>query len=53
MLRLLIFLSLDAFFIYALIKVWSELGGYIFLMLGIVAYLTWEVIRTIKYALEK
>lgn len=53
MLRLLLFLILDGFFIYVLATAWNELGGYLYLILGIVAWLTWEVIRTIKYGLEK
>jgi hypothetical protein len=44
---------LDATFIFILIKAWGELGGYLYLILGIIAWLTWEVIRTIKYGLEK
>lgn len=52
MLRIIISLLWDAFLIYVLIKFGSELGGYIFLILGFIAFFTWELIRTIKYFFE-
>lgn len=48
MFRLLVFLALDAFFTYTLVAFGGEAGGYVFLLIAIVAWLTWEVVRAIK-----
>ena len=53
MLRLIIFLVLDGLFINILVTEWNGLEGYLYLLLGIVAYFTWEVIRTIKHIFGK
>ena len=53
MFRLLVFLGFDVMFIYILYAYWSEMSaGNILLCLAFAAFFTWEVIRTIKYALE-
>ena len=49
MLKILIWALCDAFFIFATIKFAGELGGYIFLLLAIVAFFTWELISSIKF----
>lgn len=46
--RVLVFLALDAFFVYTLVAFGGEAGGYLFLLLAIVVWLTWEVVRAIK-----
>lgn len=46
--RVLVLLALDAFFAYGLIAFGDEAGGYLFLLLAIVAWLTWELVRAIK-----
>ena len=50
--RVLFFLLFDAFFVFALAAYWSEMGNYIFLFLGIVAFFTWELINAIKGLLK-
>ena len=52
MLKILIWLLFDSFFIFALVKFHSELGGYFFLILAAVAFFTWELVRSIKQLLE-
>lgn len=48
MLKVLFWLLLDAFFIYALALYWGELGGYIFLYIVPIAFFTWELINSIR-----
>ena len=53
MLRIIISLLFDGLFIKILISEWDGLGGYKFLILAIVAFFTWELIRAVKYILNK
>lgn len=53
MLKVILWLIADIFFIYCLIAFYSELGGYIILLLAIIAFFTWDLIRTIKHGLGK
>lgn len=53
MFRVLYFLLLDGVFIASLIAYYDELGGYIFLWLAIVIWLTWELIRAFKDWISK
>jgi hypothetical protein len=46
--KIIVLLALDAFLLYGLISFGDEAGGYIFLLLAIVAWLTWELVRAIK-----
>ena len=48
----LFFLLFDAFFIFAIAAYWSELGGYIFLLLAFVAFFTWQLIQSLKQLSE-
>lgn len=48
MFKVLCFFLLDAFLIYTIVAFGDEAGGYLFLILACVAYLTWELIRAIK-----
>lgn len=45
MLKVLYWLLLDAFFIFALISFGDEAGGYLFLILAFIAFFTWELVR--------
>ena len=48
MFKLIFWLFMDALFGYILISTWGELGSYKGLILAIVAWFTWEVIRAFK-----
>lgn len=48
MLRILYFLLLDGFFIYALIAFGSEMRWYIIIHILAVVFFTWELIRSIR-----
>lgn len=52
MLKILFWLLLDAFFIYALISFGSEMGWYILLPIAFVLFFTWELLSAIKQWLE-
>lgn len=47
MFKVLFWLLLDAFFGYALFAFWSELDGFIVLMIAAVAFFSWELIQSI------
>ena len=53
MLRVLYWLLLDGFFIYALVSFGDEMGKYIILCLAAIAFFTWELINAIKNWLGK
>lgn len=40
---------MDALLIYITITEWSNLDGYAFLLVGCIAFFTWEVFRHIKH----
>ena len=48
MFKILFWLLLDSLFIRMLLTTWNELGGYKFLVLGIVALFTFEFVLAIK-----
>lgn len=48
MLKVLFWLLLDSFFAYILVSWWDEMGSYIFLIIGIVAFFTWELVNAFK-----
>ena len=52
MLKILYWLLFDAFFIYALIAFFSELGIYNILILAFIAFFTWELVNAIMQWLE-
>jgi hypothetical protein len=53
MLKVLYWLLLDGFFLYATISFWGELRGFKFLLLAVVAFFTWELIKSIKNCIKK
>lgn len=48
MFKILFWLLLDSLFVRILLTTWNELGGYKFLILGIVAWFTFELVLSIK-----
>ena len=48
LLKFIVFLFLDGYFLYALFAFGDEMGGYITLFLIAIAFFTWELIRSIK-----
>ena len=49
MLKILLWLVMDGFFIYTLLTLGSEMGWYIILPIAFIIFFTWDIIRSIRY----